>query len=167
MPSPAIPVLTCLASLAVISIEATAGVMDLGGDLNGTKFYGVGDLALYATDNLRLTVGASSVANFESAHLGAEWYLADIGLPASLTVNGRAGEHGFTSIMAGFSFYFGGEDKSLIRRHREDDPRNRSLDIFGAGGAVLGGGTLGTGPTCDNDPETPLPPCNVPNNVLN
>ncbi len=43
--------------------------------------------------------------------------------------------------MAGLSLYFGGEDKSLIRRHREDDPRIRFFDIFNAG--VLGSGTLG------------------------
>ena len=26
------------------------------------------------------------------------------------------------NILGGLKFYFGGEDKSLIRRHREDDP---------------------------------------------
>ena len=33
----------------------------------GSEFYAVGNLALYATDNLRLSVGASTVANFELA----------------------------------------------------------------------------------------------------
>ena len=62
--------------------------------------------------------------------------MGDTGIPASITVEGRLGEDGFTSVMAGLSLYFGGEDKSLIRRHREDDPRLHFFDIFNAG--VLG-----------------------------
>ncbi len=62
--------------------------------------------------------------------------MGDTGLPASLTLEGRLGEDGFSSVTAGFNLYFGGEDKSLIRRHREDDPRLRFFDMFNAG--VLG-----------------------------
>ena len=120
-----------------ISIEAIGGYMDVnGGGSSGSKFYALGDLALYATDNLRLSIGASTVANFESAHAGLEWFMGDTGIPASFTLDGRIGDEGFTSVMAGVSLYFGGEDKSLIRRHREDDPRIRFFDIFNAG--VLG-----------------------------
>ncbi|MGB8314319.1 MAG: hypothetical protein WCE69_07485 [Aestuariivirga sp.] len=128
-----------------ISIEAIGGYMDISSV--GSKFYAVGDVALYATDNLRLAVGASTVAGFDSAHAGMEWFMGDAGLPASLTLDGRVGEDGFTSVTAGLSLYFGGEDKSLIRRHREDDPRIRFFDIFNAG--VIGSGVLSDG----NDPE--------------
>ena len=142
-----------------ISVEAIAGVMDLSGSQNGTKFYAIGDLALYATDNLRLSIGGSTIAGFNSAQAGIEWYLADIGLPSSFTVKGRVGEDGFASIAVGFSIYFGGEDKSLIRRHREDDPRNRSLDIFAA---AADGTKVGKGKDpCVVDPEScvvPTPP---------
>ena len=62
--------------------------------------------------------------------------MGDTGVPVSLKLDGRVGEEGFASVMAGVSLYFGGEDKSLIRRHREDDPPVYSLDIFGA---FLGG----------------------------
>jgi hypothetical protein len=137
-----------------ISIEAVGGFMDISGGGNpGSEFYAIGDVGFYATENLRLTVGASSVAGFESGHAGAEWLLADTGIPASLTLDGRIGEDGFSSVMAGVSVYFGGEDKSLIRRHREDDPRIRSLDLFSAG--VIGSGVLGQ---CD-DPETQVNEC--------
>jgi catechol 2,3-dioxygenase-like lactoylglutathione lyase family enzyme len=140
--------------LGNVSIEAVGGFMDIdGGNNPGSEFYALGDVGFYATDNLRLTVGASSVAGFESGHAGLEWFLADTGIPASFTLDGRLGEDGFTSAMAGFSVYFGGEDKSLIRRHREDDPRIRSLDLFSAG--ALGSGVLGQ---CD-DPETVLNEC--------
>ena len=115
-----------------ISIEAIGGYMDISNG-GGSEFYAMGKLALYATDNLRLSIGASTVASFESAHAGLEWFMGDTGIPASLTLEGRLGEDGFTSVMAGLSLYFGGEDKSLIRRHREDDPRIRFFDIFNAG----------------------------------
>jgi len=134
-----------------ISIEAVGGYMDISNGV-GSEFYAVGTVALYATDNLRLQVGASTVAGFASANAGLEWFMGDTGIPASLTVDGRIGEDGFSSVMAGLSLYFGGEDKSLIRRHREDDPRLRFFDIFNAG--VLGSdGVLGGGP-CVDDPET-------------
>ena len=136
-----------------ISIEAIGGYMDISNGV-GSEFYAMGKLALYATDNLRLSVGASTVANFESANAGLEWFMGDAGLPVSLTVEGRLGEDGFTSIMGGLSLYFGGEEKSLIRRHREDDPRLHFFDIFNAG--LLGSGTLGEGPEdgeCIPSPE--------------
>jgi len=81
-----------------------------------------------------------------------------MGLPASLTVDGRVGEHGFTTLTAGFNIYFGGDtSKSLIRRHREDDPPIRGKDIFGAAGDAF------QEAGCPIDPETlvcavPLPP---------
>ena len=115
-----------------ISIEAIGGFMDLTHD-SGSEFYALGKVALYATDNLRLSIGASTVADFESANAALEWFMGDSGLPVSLTVQGRLGEDGFTSIMGGLSLYFGGEDKSLIRRHREDDPRINTFDIFNEG----------------------------------
>jgi len=123
-----------------ISIEAVGGVMDISNGV-GTEFYALGKVALYPTDNLRLSVGASTVANFESANAGLEWFMGDTGLPVSLTVNGELGEDGYTSILAGLSLYFGGEDKSLIRRHREDDPRLHYFNIFDGGS--------GHGSNCD------------------
>ena len=121
-----------------ISLEAVGGVMDIS-DGVGTEFYAMGKVALYATENLRLSVGASTVANFESANAGLEWFMGDTGLPVSLTVDGQLGEDGYTSIQAGLSLYFGGEDKSLIRRHREDDPRLHFFSLLSAGviGSVL------------------------------
>ena len=120
-----------------VSLEATAGYMNVDfGSTSKDKVFAIADVALYATDNLRLSVGGRSIAGFESANAGLEWFLGDVGLPASFTVNGSVGEHGYTEVSAGFNLYFGGDSsKSLIRRHREDDPRNRSLDIFSDAGA--------------------------------
>jgi hypothetical protein len=140
-----------------VSFELAAGYLnaDPDGASSSDELFAFADVAFYATENFRISLGASSVAKFESAHLNAEYLFAD--MPISLKLDGRLGEDGFAAVTAGVSFYFGGNDgqKSLIRRHREDDPRNRVLDIFGAGaGAVLGGGgTLGTDP-CEVDPES-------------
>lgn len=116
-----------------LSIELTGGYMNVNPSSGKAldKAFVIGDLAYYATDNLRLSIGGRSIGGFETAAVGLEWHLADQGLPASFTLDGRFGEDHFASVMAGFSVYFGGEEKSLIRRHREDDPRNRTLDIFG------------------------------------
>lgn len=121
-----------------VSIEAWAGYMNL--DLAGvqsSQFFGFGDVAYYPDDNLRLSIGASTVAGFKSGHINAEYQLSDSGLPLSLTAEGRIGDAGFVTASLGLKLYFGAEDKTLIRRHREDDPRNRTLDIFGAAGSAF------------------------------
>ena len=119
-----------------VSIEALGGYMHLDvAGVQSEKFFAIGDLALYATDDLRFEVGAATVADFKSAHVGAELQLQDT--PLSLTANARIGDDNFKEATVGLKFYFGGENKSLIRRHREDDPRNRSLDIFSAAGSAF------------------------------
>lgn len=116
-----------------VSVEAFAGYMnvDLSGVGASDEMFAFGDVGFYATEDFRLTVGASSIAGFESGHIGAEWQM---GHALSLTAKASMGEDGFESATAGIKFYFGGEAKSLMRRHREDDPPNRSLDIFQAAG---------------------------------
>ncbi len=123
-----------------VSLEMAAGYMnfDPDGGPSKDKAFVLGDIGFYATDNLRFTLGASSIAGFESGHVGAEWLMAETGLPLSFKADARFGEDHFTAITAGVSLYFGGEGKSLIRRHREDDPRNRVLDIFGSGAGAHG-----------------------------
>ena len=45
----------------------------------------------------------------------------------------RAGEGSFHGVWGGVRFYFGQKDKTLIRRHREDDPTDWGAGIDGAG----------------------------------
>ena len=123
-----------------ISLELAAGYMHVNPDFGSSndELFAFADVAFYPVDNLRLALGASSVADFETAHVTAEYLL--YAAPLSLKAELRAGEDDFVSGTVGVSFYFGGDDssKSLIRRHREDDPRNRVLDIFAAGAAFAG-----------------------------
>jgi hypothetical protein len=124
-----------------VSFELAAGYLNVNPDGASSEgeFFGLADAAFYPTENLRLALGAASVANFESAHAKIEWMPES--MPVSFNVEGRAGEEGYTSLTAGLTFYFGGNEssKSLMRRHREDDPRNRVLDVFGAGAAAFAG----------------------------
>jgi hypothetical protein len=163
-----------------LTIQAVAGVTDTEssyvGANTGTEFLGTVDLSFYAGDNARFIASASTVNGFESAGLGFEWMMQDaLGLPLSLKADARIGEDDFVAAKVGVAFYFGGNDpsKSLIRRHREDDPPIRSfigqsgLDIFGSG--TLGGtNPQAEDPECvptqvwDSDLETyVLQPCDV------
>ena len=132
-----------------ISVEGWGGFMS--SDVNGVgshdDAFGQVDLGFYASDNLRFTLGGSSYAGFEAGRVGMEWQIGEVGVPVSLTADARFGENDFTSVSAGLKIYFGGEDKSLIQRHREDDPPNRSVDAF-TGAAAAG----------QNRPELPPPP---------
>lgn len=132
-----------------ISLEMIGGYMNVNPDFGSSsdKGFVMGDIAFYATENLRLTLGAASVGGFESAHAAVEWMMAD--MPLALEGDVRVGEDDYVAATLGVNYYFGGNEpgKSLLRRHREDDPRNRALDIFGAGaGAMAGGG--GAAPLC-------------------
>ena len=119
-----------------VSLELWGGYLnvDEDGSSSDDEMFGFADIAFYATDDFRIALGASSIANFESARLSVEWQMGEIGMPLSLNADLRAGEDDYLSGTVGFTFYFGGEDKSLIRRHREDDPRIRTLDLFRAAG---------------------------------
>jgi hypothetical protein len=117
------------AYLGRFSVEALAGFehIDLPAAIGDEEqAFASLDLALYATDNLRFSLGYRYGAERSAAALGAEVLLPvnTFGAP-SLFAEGRIGEDDYASVMAGVRFYFGGGDKSLIRRHREDDPRNR------------------------------------------
>jgi hypothetical protein len=140
-----------------ISFEAIGGYIRVTPNgLNGyDKLYAVGNIGYYATNNLRFTIGAGTVADFKSAHLGAEYLLSDVGVPVSLKLDGRVGDNNFYSATAGLAIYFGGPSKDLIRRHREDDPPNGVQSLFSAGGVNLGVQPApGVEPNCVYDPES-------------
>lgn len=82
--------------------------------------FGFLDLAWYPTDDWRLAIGGSSVYGYNAFHLSTEYQFQDTG--TSLTGNLRTG-NGATTATVGIKFYFGDTaPKSLIARHRQDDP---------------------------------------------
>jgi hypothetical protein len=115
--------------LGNFSIEGWAGFEN--SDSNGDDFFAHVDLAMYATDNLRLNVGFRRFLDINLFSAGGEWQPEWDGLPVSFFVEGQFGEQDYASVLGGIRFYFGGPDKSLIRRHREDDPSNKTMTMLG------------------------------------
>ncbi|MGE0007114.1 MAG: hypothetical protein AB7S92_16180 [Parvibaculaceae bacterium] len=121
--------------LGNFSLEAWGGYLNIDPDHGGSDDSGflIADAAFYLTDDFRVSVGGKIVDDYEGLRAGFEYQFTDS--PMSLYGKAEYGDNDYFTLLGGLKFYFGGEDKSLIRRHREDDPRNRTLDLFlnGAG----------------------------------
>jgi hypothetical protein len=111
-----------------VSLEVLAGFEDA--DITNGDFFTSSNLAFYPTDNLRLSVGYQHFQEVDAAAAGLEWQIDGLGLPVSLFANGAVGDNDFATAYAGITLYFGGEEKSLIRRHREDDPDNDVMKLL-------------------------------------
>lgn len=83
------------------------------------------DLRFYVTGDLMLSAGVHQSGGRYIGRTGVEWQAGTIDNLGGLTLFADAGvgtrDNDF--VLAGVRFYFGA-DKSLIRRHREDDPPN-------------------------------------------
>lgn len=113
-----------------LSLEGWAGYQHTDFD-NGSGFAKL-TAAYYVTDDFRLDAGVGVMKNFTYGAASAEWQLPD--MPVSLTAEGRIGTDDYAAGMVGVKFYFGGEQKALINRHREDDPDDGLFDFIGAAG---------------------------------
>lgn len=105
-----------LFTLAVAGGQQTGDVDD--------SIYASLDLRYYPLDNLMVEVGGSIADTDDGkAHIGAEYQLME-----GLAVYGdlATGEDNYEHALAGIRYYFGTE-KSLLKRHREDDPLNKVL----------------------------------------
>lgn len=133
------------------------------------------DVAYYPDDNWRLSLGLSHVDGYGAVHFGSEYLLEDLSWPMALTAEARVGQDGAIRALGGIRFYFGAPTKSLIRRHREDDPVDRGATLYGAlGGRTIGNeshpGPEGTSATAgEDDPvqENPIHDCPVPTDSWN
>lgn len=124
-----------------ISLEGWAGWAALEYDdvmlSDESGLFAIGDLAWYPTDDWRLSIGAASILGRESLKLATEYQFGNFGLPVSGVAEVRAYDTGAYSARIGIKGYFGDPDKSLIDRHRQDDPPNRVLDLFAGAGDLL------------------------------
>ena len=111
-----------------ISFEMLGGFEDA--HITGSDFFTASNVAFYPDDNLRLSVGYEHFQEIDAATAGFEWQIDGLGLPVSLFANGAVGDNHFATAYAGVTFYFGGQEKSLIRRHREDDPSNDIMKLL-------------------------------------
>lgn len=121
------------------SVEGIAGVefgnsqtVTVGDPVNGfasttfavdTRFFDKLNVAYYLQDNLKVFAGHRYLGGRNALALGGEWGLPlQNGKMAALFVEGRVGENDYHGVWGGVRFYFGQRDKSLIQRHRQDDP---------------------------------------------
>ena len=89
----------------------------------GTRFFDKINLAYYLNDDLKVFVGHRYQGGKNALALGGEWAFRLNGpTMGALFVEGRIGENDFHGIWGGLRFYYGQKDKSLIQRHRQDDP---------------------------------------------
>ncbi len=114
-------------------------IFDVGGRTN--RFYDMVDLSYYPTDNWKVSVGHRFTGGNHMAAVGTE-YLFGLGggTAASAFIEGRIGDRNNRAVFGGVSLYFGQKDKTLIRRHREDDPPNRLVDEMFSGSSASGNG---------------------------
>jgi len=88
-----------------------------------TRFFDQINFAYYLNDNLEVFLGHRYLGGKNALAVGGEWGVPiGGGAMGALFVEGRYGEDNTTGVWGGIRFYFGQKDKSLIRRHREDDP---------------------------------------------
>lgn len=102
-----------------------------------TRFFDAVNLAYYATDNVQLYVGQRFVGGKDAAAFGVELGVPlGHGVMAALFAEGDVGQDSFHGVWGGLRLYFGQKDKTLIHRHREDDP---TTWINGLGSVSNGG----------------------------
>ena len=131
-----------------LSLEAWAGLQDTS--VTNADFFGRVTAAAYVTDDLRLAAGWRHSDDFNSGVINGEWQLSS--MPLSLTAEAEFGEDSYMAVTAGVKFYFGGSEKSLIDRHRQDDPVDGLFDFIGAAAGIaekLDGGTCEDNTTQD------------------
>jgi hypothetical protein len=104
-----------------ITIDGIAGVQH--GTLIGSEFFDRARFSYYPTDNLQLNIGHAYSYDEHSLQYGLEWAFANPGRTASsLFAAGGVSDDGDHAAVIGVRLYLGQKKKTLIRRHREDDP---------------------------------------------
>jgi hypothetical protein len=116
----------------VFTVAARAGYANTAmafGSRNG-GFY-LGTLTLYPVPDLAFTIEGGQLAGLALGQARIEYQPELMGRRnLSLYASGVAGDLGVYRVTAGIRFYFGSE-KSLIRRHREDDPQSIASSALG------------------------------------
>ena len=121
-----------------------------------TRFMDQVNLKYYLTENWNGYVGHRYLGGHNALALGSEMALPlGGGVMGSAFVEARLGSRDFEGVWGGLKVYLGRKDKSLIRRHREDDPIHWDtlFSILGNFHQNISGSTQGI---------DPLPPVCIP-----
>jgi len=116
---------------------ATAGAFGVQ-DLKSAG-YGTIGTAYYPTDNLQLALSGFDYGGSSGVQGGIEYLLPEKvqGVATTVSVDGFAGNHGTSGVMARMTLLFGpkpANNKTLIERRRQDDPMTASANQGLAGG---------------------------------
>lgn len=88
-----------------------------------TRFFDKINLAYYLTDDWKAFVGHRYVGGKNALALGSEYAFRITGpVMGALFVEARVGEDDYRGVWGGLRFYGAQKDKTLIQRHRQDDP---------------------------------------------
>lgn len=135
--------------------------LDIGAFGDDHFFSGQAEALFYATENLAFSLGVDHSFETTSLTVGFE-AMADFGgiSPAVYADASFSGDD--RAVMAGLRFYFGSASKSLMARHREDDPELGLFDNFAQLGSCInglnpGGGGLQLPPEFALDVQEPFP----------
>ncbi|MEP1208230.1 MAG: hypothetical protein ABJM29_08325 [Rhizobiaceae bacterium] len=114
-----------------VSLEGFAGADHVdGGAIDQTYANLDFTAAYYINDNTRIEAGVNLKFDETVATIGFEAILPMFHNNTSIYTNASFGDDA-TSVRAGLRIYFGEQGKSLIDRHRQDDPKPRLLDLNG------------------------------------
>jgi hypothetical protein len=112
--------LSGLAGIEMVSIDAPVA-LDASSIPN--RFFDSIRASYYVTDNFKLSIGHVYSSGRHGLTLGAEHGFAlGGGRMASLFAAALFAEEGHNVVHGGLRIYFGQHDKTLIDRHRQDDP---------------------------------------------
>lgn len=118
---------------------------------NVTRFYDRLTISYYLTDNWRASLGHRYLGGRNAASFSTEYAIPmHSSMMPALFAEARLGEGSNNyGAWAGLRIYFGGHDKTLIRRNREDDPgSDNSPDTIFSILNTLGPGSTSTMGTC-------------------
>jgi len=98
------------------------------------RFFDSISASYYVTDNFELSIGHLYSFGRHGLTLGGEYGFAlGGGRMASLFATALFAEGGTNAVLGGLRFYFGQRDKTLIDRHRQDDPFDAFLQFIAPG----------------------------------
>jgi hypothetical protein len=127
------------------TLEAWAGVAMVHPSASAPNRFGpfvLANVGYYVTDDWRVGIGLSSLDGYNSLEISSEYLLRDFDVPLALTGAARVGQDGAVRVLAGLRGYLSPDpNKSLIDRHREDDPADRGTALYIAAGTQTLSGT--------------------------
>lgn len=111
-----------LAGYESVDVPSTVGGLDVLTP-DDEHFFGQGDIAYYINDDFKVYGGYRYLNETSFGSAGAEYLIRGHDVPVSLFARGDFGNEDYTSVTGGLKVYLSGDSqKSLIDRHRRDDP---------------------------------------------